>query len=139
MSQMVPEPPEVVFTRWLENLRVDLAQTVGGVLLRGARPVPVGDTSGATKRPLNAPGALVGYGLTNRDTVSNVNVKIYFRDGKDEDADVILSVTLAPGESVRDWFGPGGIHLSHGLFIDYVKDDDSPGELEGSVWLRGVD
>ncbi len=140
MSEMVtPDGADAVFVQWLENLRVDLAESVGGIVLRGARPVAIGVTSGATRRPTQSPGALVGYAIRNRDTVSAVTVSVLFHDGHDENADVILTVTLAPGESVRDWFGPGGINLSTGLFITYVDDLGNPGDIDGSVFLRGAE
>jgi len=126
------DPAHVVFTEWLENLRVDLSQTVSGIALKGARPVPVGATPGATANVTRSPGALVGYAIRNLSTADNATVRVLFRDG-DEDGDVILPLVLAPGESARDWFGPGGISLFEGLFMDI------DGDVEGSVYLRGVE
>lgn len=133
MSEMLPEPPEATFTRWLEQLRVDLAESVAGVALRGARPVAVGVTSGATRRPSTVPSALVGYSLRNLSEVDGAVAKVYYHDGADANGDVILSVTLQPGESVRDWFGPGGIGLTYGLYMNI------DGQVEGSVFMRGVE
>lgn len=131
MSQMVPEPGlEVAFTRWLENLRVDLSESFQGVVLRGARPVPV---NGQHNRPTNSPGALVGYALRNLSYEDAAVVRVLFRDGTDDTGEVILPLTLEPGESARDWFGPGGINLAYGLFLSI------DGDVEGSVFLRGTD
>jgi hypothetical protein len=133
MSEMLPDPPEVTFTAWLENLRVDLAETVGGVLVRGARPVAVGVTVGGTKYVTTSPGAMIGYALTNESEADDVTVRVLFHDGNGSDADVIMKVSLAPGESARDWFGPGGISLQAGLYVDY------DGPISGSVFMRGAE
>lgn len=126
--------PQIEFTKWLAQLKTDVAESVSGVVLRGARPVPVGITQGATKRPTTVAGALVGFALRNRSASTDTNVVVYFYDGAGTDGDVILTVTLAPGESARDWFGPGGIHLgARGLYVE------ADGPIDGSVFLRGAE
>lgn len=129
---MSDTPEGVDYTRWLEQLRVDMAESVNGVVLRGARPVAVGITQGATKHATTAAGALVGFALRNRSEAEEVTVTVYLRDGWDANGDVIMAITLAPGESVRDWFGPGGINIREGLYVD------ADGPIDGSVFLRGV-
>ncbi|MEN8672572.1 hypothetical protein [Nocardioides sp.] len=130
---LLPEPAAVAYTEWLETLRADLAESINGVTLRGARPVPIGITGGATKRPLTSPGALVGYAIRNLSEEDEATVRVLFHDGSDANGDVVLPLTLLPGESARDWFGPGGINLTYGLFVDI------DGSVEGSVYLRGVE
>lgn len=126
---MVNAPHDVMqVTEWLAQLKVDLAQTREAVRLRGALPVPVGITESGTMNPTHSPGRLCGFALTNESADESATVRILFRDGKNADADVIMTVTLAPGESIRDWFGEG-IALTHGLFLD--ADDD----ISGSVFL----
>lgn len=126
--------PQIDYTKWLAELRTDLSESVAGVVLRGARPVPVGITQGGTKRPTTVSGALVGFALRNRSSSTTTNVVVYFYDGAGPDSDVILTVTLAPGESARDWFGPGGIHLgARGLYVE------ADGPIDGSVFLRGAE
>ncbi|MDR6212172.1 hypothetical protein QE364_003903 [Nocardioides zeae] len=134
MSEPAVIPPEVAaqFTRWITELQVDVAETVGGVLLRGARVVPVGISQGATSRPTTAAGSLVGFALRNRSEEADVSVTVYLHDGWDDTGDVVLAVSLAPGESVRDWFGPGGLNIAYGLFVH------ADGPVDGSVFLRGV-
>ena len=123
---------QVEYTRWLMQLRADMAETISGELVRGARPVPVGSTPGATMRPTTSSGALVGYAIRNLSSSEGATVLVLFRDGG-PDGDVILPLALAPGESARDWFGPGGIHLgSGGLYMDIN------GTVDGSVYLRGA-
>lgn len=135
---MEPRPsPELTgavdFVQWLEALRVSVSESVGGTALRGARPIPIGSTPGATSRPTTSAGALVGYAIRNLSTTEGAQVLVLFRDGG-PDGDVILPLALAPGESARDWFGPGGIHLGDaGLYMDIT------GSVDGSVFLRGVE
>lgn len=129
MTDQTPESAEaqIAFTRWLMQLRTDVAETVNGVLLHGARPVPVG--AGGTQRPTTSAGSLIGYGLRNLS--DSVSADVLFIDP--ETAAVILPLALSPGESVRDWFGPGGIHLgSSGLVIEVT------GDVDGAVYLRGA-
>lgn len=134
MPELLPDPTtQIQFTQWLESLRVDLAESVNGVALRGARAVAVGSTQGATRKPTTVAGALVGFSLRNLSEADDATVRVLFHDGSDENADVVLSVSLQPGESVRDWFGPGGINLVNGLFMNI------DGDVEGSVYMRGVE
>lgn len=133
MSEMTPVPEQQIdYVQWIENLRVDLAESVGGVILRGARPVSVGMSAAGTTKPTSSAGALVGYAIRNMSTEDDATVRVLFYDG-DVNGGVILPLTLAPGESARDWFGPGGINLRDGLFLDI------DGAVEGSVYLRGVE
>lgn len=132
MNDTSAAEPQIDFTRWLAELRADMSQTVAGELLRGARPVAIGSTSGATSRPTTSAGALVGYAIRNLSSSEGATVLVLFREGG-PDGDVILPLSLAPGESARDWFGPGGIHLgSGGLYMDI------DGSVDGSVFLRGA-
>lgn len=127
-----PAPAPVVtapdFMRWLTDLRVDLAETVGGTLLRGARVVQVGDTDGATARPAIGAGSLVGYSIAG----GAAGATVYLRDGVDADGALVATFTLAADESTSAWFGPGGLNLSRGLFVDVAA-----GSIEGAVYLRG--
>lgn len=123
------------FTAWLAQLRVDLAESVGGVMLRGARVVQIGTPDGngfATARPLLGAGSLVGYAIRNASATDPASVVL--RDGRDGDGDLVVPLELAAGESARDWFGPGGLNLSAGLFVDVVA-----GVVDGAVYLRGSD
>lgn len=131
---MITDPTTGIdLLQWLEELRVSVSESVGGTALRGARPIPVGRTSGATRRPTTSAGALVGYAIRNLSDSAGAKVLILFRDGG-PDGDVILPLALAPGESARDWFGPGGIHLGDaGLYMDI------DGDVDGSVYLRGAE
>lgn len=118
--------------RWLSSLRVDVAETVGGVLLRGARPVQVG--AGGTKQPATSPTSLVGYALRNTDPANPATV--YLRDsfsGQGAGGDLVIPIQLTAGQCLSAWFGPGGLNLSRGLYVDIVT-----GAVEGAVYLRGA-
>lgn len=117
----------VMYAEWLETLRTQVIESVNGVALRGARPVPVG--AGVT-RLTTSPTSLVGFALRNPGAVA---ATLLLRDGFDATGDVIVPVTLQPGESVRDWFGPAGVNLSIGLFADLTA-----GAVDGAVFLRGA-
>lgn len=122
------------FSRFAAELRTSVAETVAGISLKGARPVAVGITSGATTRPTTSSGAIVGFALRNRSSSTTTNVTVYLYDGADANADVLMAISLAPGESVRDWFGPAGIHIGdRGLFVQ------ADGNFDGSIFVRGVE
>jgi hypothetical protein len=122
----------VTFTKWISELRTDLAGSVSGVLLRGALVVPVGSAANATSRPTTTGGALVGYGLRNTDPANPATV--YLRDGADSDGTLVVPIQLAGGAAASAWFGPGGLNLVSGLFVDIAA-----GAVEGTVHLRGAD
>lgn len=120
-------PAELAFVRWIEQLETDLASSVGGVLLRGARVAQIENA----RRPTTAPGALVGY--TVRETAGAAAV-VNLRDGGDVAGDLVVTVALAAGASETVWFGPGGLNLAQGLYVDVAA-----GDVAGAVYLRGVD
>jgi hypothetical protein len=114
----------------LAIMQTALAETVGGQLLRGARPVAV---SSSKNRPTRSAAALVGFSF--RETTGLANALVYLREGENVTGDIIAVISLAPGESVRDWFGPGGINVGdRGLYVDVAS-----GAIDGAVYLRGAD
>lgn len=127
-----PDEREVQTIKWGLELQRMVAESFEGVMLRGARPVPVGITEGATQRVSSSPSAMVGFAITNESEIADVTVRVLFHDGRDANADVIMKIALAPGESTRDWFHPG-INLQNGLFVDY------DGPISGSVFMRGAE
>lgn len=126
------ETDETRFMAWLSQLQADVAESVGGTLLRGARPVQVGDTAGATRRPSTSGGSVVGYSLHN----SGANpVVVYLRDGSDSTGDIVAVVQLPAGVADSGWYGPGGLNVAQGVYVDYP----AGAGLEGAVYLRGTD
>lgn len=130
-QQTVETSPQIEFTKWLEDLRTDLTKSVAGVALRGARPVAVGITEGATKHVSGSPDALIGFALSN-EAAGDATVTVYLHDGRGPDGDVVMRIKLAPGESVRDWFHPG-VALTYGLFVE------ADGPVTGSMFMRGAE
>lgn len=119
---------------WLERfteLAVRQTQSLNGVLLRGARPVPVGLSAGGTTRPATSDGSLVGFAL--RETTGAAAAVVELRES-DAAGPLLVPITLTAGASVREWFAPGGVNFSNGLFVVVVS-----GSVDGSVFLRAGD
>lgn len=131
-----PEPAQAdtEFVRWGAELQRALAQSVGGVMLRGSRAVPVGTAPSGTMRPASGHAdALVGFALRNPSSTTETVVTFY--DGHNANGNYLFEVSLAAGESSREWWGAGGgVALTRGLFLS-----DSAGLMSGSVFLRGSD
>lgn len=127
------------FARVMSELRADLGRSRNGSHIPAgrARPVPVGiNGTGATTRPTTGSGAIMGFSFTNYDTSTTANITIYLYDGPDSNAPKLFEVTLAPGESTRDWF-EGGIHIGDaGLFV--TSTGGNAGTFSGVVFLAGA-
>lgn len=122
--------PEIEFTRWTEQLRTDLAQSVGGTLLRGARPVPV---DSQRNQPTSVAGALVGFSVMPLETPVDSMLALRDRDGNLLAAGRVVDAA-GDRQVVTEWFGPGGINIPDGgLFVF------SEADFEGVVYLRGAD
>jgi len=130
-----PTPSEIALAdalaaamlRWEES-QVQMAQTLGGVLLRGARAVPVGING--TTRPSLADGALMGFALRETSGAAPATIELRAHDAS---GDLIAPITLAAGASTHDWFAGGGISFADGLFVVVT------GAVDGAVFLRGRD
>lgn len=109
-------------------LQTSFAETVNGVVVRAARAVQL-EPSG-NGRLTTAAGRLVGFAL--RETSGAASAVVVIRDGADATGAVLAPVTLGPGESVRDWFGPAGVNIAAGCFVHIVS-----GAVEGAVYLGG--
>ncbi|KAB2809303.1 hypothetical protein F9L07_19885 [Pimelobacter simplex] len=122
---------QVEFTRWLAQLRTDMAESVSGTLLRGARAVPV---DGNRNRPTYSPGALIGLSFRSLERVGEAFV--YVRDHENNliaQGQITDPGTMEPMAFVQ-WFGPGGINIPDGgLFVSADAD------FEGVVYIRGAD
>ena len=108
-----------------------LAETVDGLLLRGARAVPV---SNAKPRPTLSGAALVGYSLREVAGVAAA-ASVILRSGEDAEGEILAVIELAGDRSETQWFGPGGVNVGgRGLFVDVAA-----GAVAGVVYLRGTD
>jgi hypothetical protein len=70
------------------------------------------------------------HGLCVANKSDTNTAKVRFRDGTTDTDPVVWVVTLAPGESVRDWFGPQGVRINGGVRLEVVS---APSGVEGSV------
>ena len=122
------------FLKWGAELQRSLAQSDAGVMVRGARAVPVGKSPGAVTRPATSgANALMGLSLKNTSDMTFCTVRLY--DGESvADGELVLEIELSPSESAREWFGLAGISLQRGLVYH-----DPSGQTTGSVFLRGSD
>lgn len=113
--------------RWISQLQTELSQSVGGVLLRGARVAQI-ETA---RRPMTSGGALIGYSIRENGGVAAL---VHLRDGPDAAGDLVCTLALAAGESAQAWFGPGGLNIGQGLFVHVET-----GSVAGAVYLRGAE
>lgn len=123
------ETDELAYVRWLQQMSTDLAESLNGVLLRGARSVPVGLAQGATARATSSGGRLVGWSL--RETAGAVAV-VRLYDGRSTDAPLVAVANLAASASDTTWLG--GVSLTEGLFVEVMS-----GAVEGAVYLGAAE
>lgn len=71
---------------------------------------------------------LYGYAIKEGTGAAGAELDIY--DGQDNKGLLALPISLAAGQSVRDWFGPQGLHLRGGLF------SVATGSVVGSVFVN---
>jgi hypothetical protein len=67
-------------------------------------------------------------GFCVAESTGTNNAKVVIRDGTTTAGKVVDVVTLAPNESVRDWYGPDAKRMDSGIFLHVVS-----GQVEGSV------
>lgn len=84
----------------------------------------------ATTVSLNllARAALV-YGYSFRETTSTQSASIDILDGNDANGALAATITLLPGQSLRDDFGPRGLLFQSGPFIRI-----NAGSVIGALW-----
>jgi hypothetical protein len=124
--------PEIDYVRWMMQLQTDLAETLGGVMLRGARPVQVGGAAGSTPRPTTAPGRLAGWSL--RETSGTVAAVLRLYDGRDAAAPLVACISVPMSGTANHAWPGAGISLQEGLFVEIVS-----GAVEGAVYLGSSD
>lgn len=87
------------------------------------------DLSGAGKMLTNYAIVLYGWALKNPSGASTAAADIY--DNTDGTGTAIIPLTFATSESIGDWFGPGGILLKNGVYVNVTS-----GEVKGSLFYR---
>lgn len=122
---------EIDYVRWAMQLQADLAQSLGGVMLRGARPVPLGTAANSSSRPTSSPGRLVGWSVRETSGAAAATVRLF--DGRDTSGTLLATLQLTSGQSHQNWLGGSGVSITDALYVDIT------GQIEGSVYLGAVD
>ncbi|MFC8717782.1 hypothetical protein [Kitasatospora sp. NPDC057198] len=125
------DPPEGEYIRWLSQLQADLAESINGVAIRAARPVPIGSAPGSSARPLSSPGRVVGWSV--RETAGAAAV-VRLWDGRDAGGQLLAAISLAASGAQTIMPTGGGINVSDALFVEVVS-----GAVEGVLYLGAVD
>jgi hypothetical protein len=141
-DEQIAELAQQLANQWQEALAVaqtQLAETVGGVLLRGARavqfgnPTPVVSTTGGDLMLARSPGAIVGIDIRETGVGNGV---IQLHDGYDISAPIIWSGRVTNGGTL---FGPlagnAGVFFSQALLLEVVQ--GTAASITGAVYLRG--
>lgn len=117
-----------VFLDGIDRLRAALTHSTLAVALQGAEIRQI-NTGGKDSLAATAGGRLMGWSV--RET-AGAQATVYLRDGTDSSGLIIAPIELAPNESTRDSYFPGGLSFVNGLFVDVVA-----GQVEGAVFLGG--
>lgn len=114
--------------RWRDATAAGLAATNRGLRVDGAtyRPLPQ-----YTNQPaFNGSARIVGWSLRAVDGPATVTL----HDGHTTDGDAPLTIGLAgDGSSSTQWFGPGGVSFTEGLFVEVS------GTVAGGILIGAVD
>lgn len=91
----------------------------------GVDPLPFAGTAGIV---VAAGGAWRLYGYSFRETAGAAAVVDVF-DGQDGNGQLVATLSLSPGQSVRDWFGPHGLRMRVGVCVRVTS-----GAVTGAAW-----
>jgi len=111
----------------VSQLRSEIS-TLNGVRQLGTNPRAF--ATGQTGRLSTSSGRLAGFSI--RETSGAAAAVVRLRDGSDATGDLLSTISLVSGESVRDWFMPSGISFGYGLFLEVLT-----GVVEAVVYLDG--
>lgn len=124
----------------LAQAQQQMAQSLNGVLLKGALPVALplaglGAGFGGDPMLARSPGCIVGWNL--REIVGTAKVSANLHDGYDASAPIVATVELNASLSSTGPLtsNPGGVFFSVGLFLEII----GTGVLGGVFYLRGTD
>lgn len=110
------------------KLQSEIAATRSAVRLRGVEPRPAVTASGASARVATSPTRLMGFMLCESTGAAPAKVRLW--DGADTSGELVGAVSLVAGGNAREFFGPQGVGLSQGLFVEVVT-----GAVEGTMLL----
>jgi hypothetical protein len=129
--------PEIESVRWLMQMQADLAASLGGVMLRGALPVPIGSAPGGSLRPLSSPSRIVGWSI-HETTGTNPGV-IRVWDGREPGSKLLACLGVPAGGTDTRWLGSGGISVTDALLLEVVAGASLSTTVEGVLYLGGSD
>lgn len=114
--------------------------TRSGIKVNGAEPRDATTPVAGSRNVTSVPSRLMGFMLA--ETTGTDGVRIRFHDGDSVDGDIIGSVNLAAGESIRDYFGPGGVAITRGLYLELLPVPGAAGgggAIDGAIFLTAGD
>jgi hypothetical protein len=76
----------------------------------------------------SGPTRLLGWSVSEE---AGAAAKLIIRDGNGTGAPLVGVVSLAAGESNREWFGPDGINITTGIYVDRIS-----GTTLGGIYHR---
>jgi hypothetical protein len=124
------------YIRWLSQLQADVAQSLGGIMLQGARPVPLGTAPGGTKTLSRSAGRLVGWSL--HETSGTNPALVRFWDGREAGANPLAYISVPAGLTVNMW-NPPGISVTDALLVEFVTGGSLSTTVEGVAYLGAAD
>lgn len=128
---------EVDYVRWLAQLQTDLAASLGGVMLRGALPIPIGSAPGGSLRPLSSPGRIVGWSLHETGGTDPALCRIW--DGRESGTRPLAYLSVPAGGTENRWMGGGGISVTDALLVEFASGASLSAAVEGVLYLGAVD
>lgn len=99
---------------------------------KSIKPVAAG-AANANYQLSSVDARLLGFAVREATGVQGAEAVIELHAGTDASGDLIVPITLAGGESDRDWFGPNGITFAGGLYLVRVT-----GTVDGCVFLGEI-
>lgn len=130
-----PQPTEADIFRWLSQMQADVVESVGGIMLRSARVVPL---TVLPSQVSASPGRLVGWSL--RIPVFGANPAVVrLRDGDSAASDLISVINLPAATSSNIWLSPGGVSFQNGLYVEVVTGGSLETAVEGTLYLGAAD
>lgn len=84
-----------------------------------AVPIPLGTLTGASAPGSFSAGALFGFSLCETTGTAPATVQII--NGNDIKGQVVMTVTLQPGQSTREFMAPYGVAFDSGIVVNVTS------------------
>jgi hypothetical protein len=89
--------------------------------LAAATPVDAGDEAATDEAIAGAATGLRLIGFSARETTAAAVAVFNIRHGTSNAGAILVSVSLGPNESAREWYGPDGIAAASGIWLERVS------------------